>query len=142
MANGVLERLLRDSKQLAVPTRVGRWLSIELELHVGHASLDTAQHLDVLPQGGREPVSLELGRAQLEDEVAQLLERLLRQLPQAVDLNAGRVFVDTEQRVGRLRRQREREQLLADHVVQLEGEAVALVEDRELAASSRRDERW
>ncbi len=135
MADRVLQRLLRDPEQLVVAVALVRRHAVELELDLGRAGLDAAQHLDVLAQRRREPVALELGRAQLEDQVAQLLEQLQRELPQPVDLLAGALDVDVQQRARRLGREREGEELLRDRVVQLERQAVALVEDRELAAA-------
>ena len=37
------------------------------------------EHLELLAQGSLEPVTLELGRAQAEDQRAQLVERLARE---------------------------------------------------------------
>ena len=93
------------------------------------------EHVDVLAQRAAQPVALELRRAQLEDQRAQLLERLARQLLQPGDVRARRVAVAVQQRAGRLGGQHEAEQLLADRVVQLEREPVALGEHRQLAAA-------
>ena len=92
------------------------------------------EHLDLLAQRALEPVALELGRAQAEDQRAQLVERLARELAQPLDLGARRDRVAVELRGGGLGGQHQAEQLLADDVVQLEREAVALGEDRQLAA--------
>ena len=85
VAERVLQRLLRDAQHLAVARRRragSSSSSVELDL----ALLEPPQHLDVLAQRAAEPVALEVGRAQLEDQRAQLLERLLRERPQLRDL--------------------------------------------------------
>ena len=128
----VLERLLRDAEDLAVARRrppAARPAS------TSSISLlpEPAQQLDVLAQRPAEPVLLEVGRPQLEDERAELLERLLRQ-----DLQLARP--DRAPRPGRARApspaasalEHEAEQLLADGVVEVEREAVSLGDDREL----------
>ena len=97
--------------------------------------MQPAQHLDVLAQRADEAVALEVRRAQLEDQRAQLLQRLPRQRLQLGDLLA-------RPRPGRARAavaaasavEHEAEQLLADGVVEVEREPVALGHDRELAA--------
>ena len=85
------------------------------------------EHLDLLAQRALEPVALELGRAQLEDQrrAARRAPRA-RALRTAVDLRARGVGIAVEQRRRRLGREHEAEQLLADDVVQLEREPVAL----------------
>ena len=89
--------------------------------------------LDVLAERPGEPVQLEVERPELEDERAQLLERVLRQRLQPLDLVARRRRIAVEQRAGRLGAEDEAEQLLAHGVVEVEREAVPLGDDRELA---------
>ena len=93
----VVQRLLRDAQQLAVAADVRGRHAVELEPDLGRPGLHPAQHLDVLAQRRREAVALELGRPQLEDEVAQLLQRLLRQRAQRVHLLPRGLDVDVEQ---------------------------------------------
>ena len=107
--------------------------TVELDLLVA----EPAQHLDVLAQRAGEAVALEVGRPQLEDERAQLVERLPRQRLQPADPLARRRRVAVEQRRRRLGLEHEAEQLLADGVVELEREPVALGDDRELARLAR-----
>jgi hypothetical protein len=71
----------------------------------------------VLAERRCEPVPLEVRRAQLQDQVAQFLECLLRELAQASELGARRVQVGVEERVRGLGSERDPEELLADRVV-------------------------
>ena len=48
------------------------------------------EHLELLAQRALEAVALELGRAQTEDQRAQLVERLARERAQPLELGAGR----------------------------------------------------
>src|SRR4051794_10468231 len=129
----VVQRLLGDAQDL----RVALDVLVDGELDVD--PVQAAHHLDVLAQHAGEAVALEVGRAQLEHEGAQLVERLARELLQPGDLRAGgtgvALAVAVEQRAGRVRAEHEAEELLADDVVQLEREPVALGEDRQLAAA-------
>ena len=52
-------------------------------------AVDALQHVDVLAQRGGQPLALGLRRAQLEDQRAQLLHRLARELLQALQLGLG-----------------------------------------------------
>ena len=92
-----------------------------------------AEHLDVLTQRPTETVLLELGRTQLEDERAELLERLSREYLQLRDSFTGRSGVALEHRPGSFGLQHQAEQLLADGVVEVERQPVPLGDDRELA---------
>ena len=120
------------------PSRAGSAGSSSSISSVDLALLEAAEHLDVLAQRAAEPVALEIGRPQLEDERAQLVERLLRERLQLRDLLARRA-------PGRARAacsaasalSTSAEQLLADGVVQVEREPVPLGHDRELAALAR-----
>ena len=87
----------------------------------------------MLAERPAEPVELEVERPELEDERAQLLERVLRQRLQPLDLVARRRRIAVEQRAGRLGAEDEAEQLLAHRVVEVEREAVPLGDDGELA---------
>ena len=78
VAQRVLERLLGDAQHLAVARRRRRASSPSSSSSIS-ACLQPAQHLDVLAQRAAEAVALEVGRAQLEDQRAQLVERLSRQ---------------------------------------------------------------
>jgi hypothetical protein len=81
------------------------------------------------------PSRAEVGRAQLEDEPAQLGQGLAGEPLCAGELLARRRHVAVQQRARGLGGEREREELLGDDVVQLERQAVALGEDRQLAAA-------
>ena len=93
---------------------------------------EPAQHLDVLSQRPAEAVLLEVGRPQLEDERAELVERLSRQHLQLCDSVARRSGVALEHGRRGLRFEHEPEQLLADGVVEIERQPVSLGDDREL----------
>ena len=69
------------------------------------------------------------GWSEPEDQGAQLLERLARQLLHPRHLLPRRLGIPIEQSRGGLGGQDQAEQLLADHVVELEGQTVALGED-------------
>ncbi len=106
--------------------RLGSELQPDLALAVA------AQQLDVLAQRPAQTVLREVGRAQLEDERAELIERLLRLSLQLPDVVAGGGWIALEQRPRCLRAQHEPEELLADGVVEIERQPVALGGDREL----------
>ena len=97
--------------------------------------MHAGEHLDLLAQRALEPVALELGRPQPEDQRAQLVERLARELAQPLDLGARGLGVAVELGRRRLGGQHQAEQLLADDVVELEREPVALGDDRQLPAA-------
>ena len=83
-----------------------------------------------------EPVALELGRPQLEDEVAQLLERLLRELLQPARLCTRAASGSTSSSPPAASAVSvSANSFWRHHVVQLERQPVALLEDRELAAA-------
>ncbi len=88
----------------------------------------------MLAQGGEEAVVVEGGGAQGEDEGAQLGGRVPGQLADGVQLLPGPVGVVGEVAQGRARGQADAEQRLGGGVVQLEGDAVALLDDAQLAA--------
>ena len=107
-------------------------VDLELDRHAVQALLQ----LDVLAQRAAQPVALEVGRPQLEDERAQLVQRLAARAPAARShLARAAARVAVEQRRRGLGGQHQPEQLLAHHVVQLERQAVALGEHRQLAAA-------
>ena len=60
------------------------------------------QHLDVLAERAAEAVAVEVGRPQLDDQRAKLVERLARELAEALDLLSRGVGVAVEQRRGGL----------------------------------------
>jgi hypothetical protein len=139
VAQRVVHRLLGDAEHLALGTR-------RQPRAAGHAQrdvllVDAAQHVDVLAQRGGQPLGLRRGRAQLEDQRAQLLHRPLGEVLQAGDLLARlraatvAVPVAVEQRGGGLGGEHDPEQLLGHRVVQLAGQPVALLEDAQLAAA-------
>ncbi len=100
--------------------------------------MQARQHLRLLAQDPCKTVALELGRPQPQDQRTQLLERLARELAHPRNLRAGGIVVGglaIEQGRGSLGGEDETEQLLAHDVVELECEAVALGDDRELAAA-------
>src|SRR3954471_12733653 len=75
--HGVLQRLLRDAEHLVVaPARRRGVVDLQLD---GHA-VELGQHLRLLAQRAAQPVAVEVRRAQLVDQRAQLVERLARQL--------------------------------------------------------------
>ena len=93
------------------------------------------EQLDLRAQGGDQAVLVQGGGAQLDDE-----RRAVRRRPRRrggdllqLGLGAGRVAVD--QRGGGLGGQAQGEELLGDRVVQLVGDAVALLGDGQLAAA-------
>ena len=90
-------------------------------VEAGGDAVGAPDHLEVLGQAGDQPVALEVGRPQLEDQRSQLGEDLLEQVRAPVDV-AG------------LQPEAEAEQRLREGVVQLAGEPVALLEHRQLAA--------
>ena len=89
----------------------------------------------MLAQRAAEPVALEVGRPQLEDQRAELVERLAGRAPSASRAAPAAPSGSTpdERRRG-LGGQDEAEELLAYGVVELEREPVSLREDRQLAA--------
>ena len=138
VAHGVVQRLVGDSqdRELALPVAVRtRGWGGSLDLEVDLDPVDAGEHLELLAQGAREAVALELGRAEAEDQRAQLVERLAGQLACPLELRAGGVGVAIELRGGGLGGEHHAEQLLADHVVELQGQPVAFGDDRQLAAA-------
>src|SRR5207248_4312233 len=89
---------------------------------------------DVFSERAAEPVLDEVGRSELKDQRAELVERLARDLLELSELAARGVCVAVEQRCDGLRRQDDAVELLADDVVEIERESVALGDHRELAA--------
>src|SRR5204863_1210592 len=107
---------------------------------VGDAEVDVdpmkpPQDLDVLAKGAIEPIALEVGGAQLQDQRAKLVERLAGELAGAGDLLAGPRLVSVEQGGGGLGGEDDAEELLTDDVVELERHPVSLRQHRELAAA-------
>ncbi|CAM5229332.1 hypothetical protein SBADM41S_05905 [Streptomyces badius] len=92
--------------------------------------------LDLGAEGGDQAVLVEGGRAQLHDRRPQLVDRLGGEDGDLLELALGADGVAVDEGGGGLGREAEREQLLADRVVQLVGEAGALVGDGQLAAGS------
>jgi hypothetical protein len=88
----------------------------------------------VLAERAAKAVLLHVRGAQLEDQRAQLVERLLRVDAQLVHLLARGRLVAVHQLAGRLGGQHEAEESLAHRVVQLERQAVPLGEHGQLAA--------
>src|SRR2546423_3214130 len=74
VAERVLERLLGDAEDLPVAGGVAGGARIDLQLDL--ALLQPPQDVDVLAEGAPEPVAVEVGRPQLEDQRAQLVERV------------------------------------------------------------------
>src|SRR3954469_9515960 len=116
VAQRVVQRLLGNAQHLAVALLVAARAVVDGELDVD--GVERAEDRDVLAQRAGQPVARQGGRAQLEDQRAQLLERLARELLQARDLLAGARLVAVQQRAGRLGGEHEAEELLADDVVQ------------------------
>jgi hypothetical protein len=106
-------------------------VGVELD---GHA-VDALEHVGLLAQHALEPVALELRRAQPEDERTQLGQRLTSEIAHALELGTCLVGAAVQQRRRRLGGEVEAEELLADDVVELQREAIALRQDRELAAA-------
>ena len=78
VAQGVVERLLGDAQHVGVAV-AGGGPALQRERDLD--AVQPAQHLDVLAQDAREPVAREVGRPQLADQPAQLLERLAGERP-------------------------------------------------------------
>src|SRR5204863_7705190 len=114
-----------------IVARARSGVDVEVDLDL----VQLPQDLDVLSKRAIEPVPGEVGWAELEDQRPQLVERLASELAGAVDLGAGAGLATVEQRRRRLGGQHEAEQLLADDVVELEGDPVSFREHRQLAAS-------
>src|SRR4051794_5066388 len=87
VADGVVQRLLDDAVQLDLHRRseLGRAVHPEIRLQAVSAPED----LDVLADSCDEPVGLEAGRSQLEDQRAQLGLRLAGEPADVVDLGFG-----------------------------------------------------
>ena len=113
-------------------SRTGVWRRLPVEHELDLLLPQPAEHLDVLSQRSAETVLLELGRTQLEDERAELLERLSREHLQLRDSFTGRGGVALEHRPGSFGLQHQAEQLLADGVVEVERQPVPLGDDGEL----------
>ena len=110
-----MRRTSRSRPRSGGPTAAASIVDVD-----AHA-VDAAEHLGLLAQRHGQPVALEVGRAQLVDERAQLVEGLAGERLQPGELRAGlRGLVAVEQRAGRLGGQDEREELLADDVVELD----------------------
>ena len=63
----VLERLLRDAEHLLIAVAAAgrdRVVDVQLDVH----AVELAQDLHVLPQRAAEPVAIEVGRPELEDQ--------------------------------------------------------------------------
>ena len=132
VAQGVLQRLLGDAQDLA---RAGARLGVALDAQRDRVAVHALQHVDVLAQRGGQALALGRRRAQLEDQRAQLVHRLARELLQAAQLRLGLVGVAVDDGGRRLGREREPEELLRHRVVQLARQAVALLDDAQLAAA-------
>ena len=123
---------IRRTRGRARARRCGRRVDVELD----RAPPCTRRSISTcLRSAPHEPVALEVGRAQLEDQRAQLVERLARELAEPLDLRRAPRRGRVEQRRGRLGGEHEAEELLADDVVQLERQPIALRDDRQLAAA-------
>ncbi len=118
MLHDVGERLLGDAEQRLLG--VGLHLPERAGVEPGGDPVRATDHVEVLGQARDQAVALERGRAQLEDQRPQLAEDLLEQRSRAVHV------------VG-LQPEPEPEQRLREGVVELAGEAVALLEHRQLA---------
>ena len=105
------------------------------DVEVDRAAVRAAQDVDVLGERDREPLGFERGRAQVDDDRAQLLHRLAGEVARELDLRARRRDVAIEQRAAGLGGEHDAEELLRDRVVQLAGEPVALLDDAQLAAA-------
>ena len=105
------------------------------DVEVDRAAVRAAQDVDVLGERDREALGLERGRAQVDDDRAQLLHRLARELARELELRAGGCDVALEQRAAGLGGEHDAEELLRDRVVQLAREPVALLDDAQLAAA-------
>ena len=132
VAQGVLQRLLRDPQHLA-GGRLGELRRLR-QLELDRLPRDPPQHVHMLAQRALEPLLGQRAGAQREDDRAQLLHRAARQHLHALDLRAGGRRIAAEQRDRRLGGQHDAEQLLHDGVVELAREPVALLDDAELAA--------
>ena len=96
-----MQRLLRDAQDLAVARRAR--LPAPPSTSRSIATPWTRWSIvDLLAQRAGQPVALELGRAQPEDQRAQLGQRLAGQLADALELRPGRVGVAVQQRRGGL----------------------------------------
>ena len=91
----------------------GARLGVALDAQRDRVAVHALQHVDVLAQRGGEALALGLRRAQLEDQRAQLVHRLARELLQAPQLGLGLVGVAVESGRRRLGGEREPEELLA-----------------------------
>src|SRR5207253_6870091 len=85
----ILHGFLGDPEHLGVATRIG--LQLEIALHFDLGRLYSPQHLDMLAQCPAEAVPDEVRRPQLEDQRAQLVERLPRDLLELDDLPSCRL---------------------------------------------------
>src|SRR3954447_7968830 len=133
VAQRVVQRLLGDAEDVAVARPAGPRRARDLQGDV--LRVDAAQDADVLAQRRGEPLVGERRRAQLVDQRAQLLHAGASELADPVELHprGGRVAVHQGGR--RLGGEDDPEQVLRHGVVQLAGHAVALLDDRELAAA-------
>ena len=91
--------------------------------------MDATEHLELLAQGRLQAVALQLRGTQAEDQRPELVERLPRQVAQTLDLPTSRRWVAVELCSRGFGRQHQAEQLLADDIMQLVGEPVALRQD-------------
>ena len=93
------------------------------------------EHLDLGAQRGDQAVLVEGGGAQLDDGGAQFVGRLGGERGDLLELVLGAAGVAVHEGGGGLGGQPQGEELLADGVVQLVGEAGALLGDGQLAAA-------
>ena len=131
VAQRVVQRLLRDAEDVGLD-RAG---AVAGDVEVDRAAVRAAQDVDVLGERDGEPLGFERGRAQVDDDRAQLLHRLAGEVARELHLLARCRDVAVEQRAAGLGREHDPEELLRDRVVQLAREAVSLLDDRELAAA-------
>ena len=110
-------------------------LGVAFDAQRDRVAVHALQHVDVLAQRRRQALALGRRRAQLEDQRAQLVHRLARELLQAAQLRLGCLGVAVDDGRRRLGGQREPEQLLRHRVVQLARQPVALLDDAQLAAA-------
>ena len=111
----------------------GRSRGVAAVLERDRQAVHAPEHVDVLGQRRGQPLHLDRGGPQLEDERAQLPDRLLREPGDALDLAARAARRALQQRGGGLRGEHDAEQLLHHGVVQVAREPVALLDHAQLA---------
>ncbi len=123
----------KTSPSVAPP---GRGVAGDLERDV--LLVHPAQDAEVLAERRGEALVGERGRTELEDERPQLLHAGARELLDALELDARGVGVAVEERRGGIGGEHDAEEVLRHRVVQLAGDAVALLDDARARGCARR----